>query len=92
MTDDMDIRGEAVPADLLAAVQLAIAAQGLTSKERAFDLIAWIMECHEPSGDRPVGVKVFMEGIRASNAAGSKIKAADFAKAVAGAGSIPARY
>jgi hypothetical protein len=82
MTDDMGVRGDAAGADLLAAVQLAIAAQGMTSKERAFDLIAWIMECHEPSENRPVGVKVFMEGIKASTAENSKVKAADFAKQV----------
>jgi hypothetical protein len=68
MTDEMGIRGEAIESDLLAAVHLAIAAQGISSKERAFDLIAWIMEHHELGENRPVGVKVFMESLKATKA------------------------
>lgn len=64
--DDMGVRGDAIPLDLLAAVQLAVASHEMASKERAFDLIAWIVELHEVGDGRPLSVDLFTEAIKAT--------------------------
>jgi hypothetical protein len=63
--DDMGIRGEVNGSDLLAAVKLALASRDLTSKERAFDVIAWIMDEHVPTDrGQPKSVDLFIEAIK----------------------------
>jgi hypothetical protein len=62
--EDLGVRGEAAPLDVLAAIKLALAAKSLAGDRQILNLIEWIVELEEPRSDRSIGTRLFIEAIK----------------------------